>query len=168
MFRHQAFAGRIGGQEPPSPGWTKSNPTYTDWLIFDDDGNGHLDVRATFETHDGAYIYIQCFGRFIMTPAFQAALAEEGETDCGEVHLFSNPRILTGDEHCKLVNNVVAIAEGRLRQGRVEHQVYQAMNDCRAAVPGHCEPGDDGRHEHRVRTHPGPELGGLAARVQVD
>ena len=64
-----------------------------------------------------------------MTPAFQAALAGEGETDYGEVHFFTNPRMETGDERYKWVNNVVAIAEGRLRQGRVEYQVYQAMND---------------------------------------
>ncbi len=119
-----------GGEfEGPRLKGTIRKAACADWLIFDDDGNGHLDVRATFETHDGAYIYVQYFGRIIMTPAFQAALAGEGETDYGEVQFFTNPRMETGDERYKWVNNVVAIAEGRLRQGRVEYQVYQAMND---------------------------------------
>ena len=70
-----------GGEfEGPRLKGTIRKAACADWLMFDDDGNGHLDVRATFETHDGAYIYVQYFGHIIVTPAFQAALAGEGET----------------------------------------------------------------------------------------
>ena len=100
-----------------------------DWLIFDDDGNGHLDVRGTLETHDGALIYMQYFGHFITTPAIEAALAGEGQTEYGETHFFTSPRLETGDERYKWVNNVVAVGQGRLRPGRVEYQVFQAVND---------------------------------------
>ena len=119
-----------GGEfEGPRLKGTIRKAACADWLMFDDDGNGHLDVRATFETHDGAYIYVQYFGHIIVTPAFQAALAGEGETDYGEVHFFTSPRMETGDERYKWVNTVVAVAEGRVRNGRVEYQVYQAVND---------------------------------------
>ena len=68
-----------GGEfEGPKLKGTIRKPACADWLLFDDDGNGHLDVRATFETHDGAYIYVQYFGHIIMTPAFQARSPARG------------------------------------------------------------------------------------------
>ena len=118
-----------GGEfEGPKLKGTTRKPACADWLLWDGDGNGHLDVRATFETHDGAFIYVQYFGHIVPTPAFQAALAGEGKTDYGEVHFFTNPRMETGDERYKWVNTVMAVAEGRLRAGRVEYQVYQVVN----------------------------------------
>ena len=119
-----------GGEfEGPKLRGTIRKASCADWLLLDDDGNGHLDVRATFETHDGAYIYVQYFGRFVMTPAIQAALAGEGETDYGEGRFYTNPRMESGDERYKWVNNVVAVAEGRLKPGRVEYRVFQVVDD---------------------------------------
>ena len=118
-----------GGEfEGPRLKGTIRKPACADWLLIDDDGNGHLDVRATFETHDGAFIYVQYFGHVIMTPAVQAALAGEGETAYGEEHFFTNPRMETGDDRYRWVNTVMAVAEGRLLPGRVEYQVYQVVN----------------------------------------
>ena len=100
-----------------------------DWLIFDNDGVGHLDVRATFETHDGAFIYVQYFGNLVLNDAIQAALAGTGDCDYGETEFFTAPRMECGDERYKWVNSAVCVAEGRIMKGRVEYKVYQCIND---------------------------------------
>lgn len=105
------------------------NLSAADWLIFDNDGVGHLDVRATLETHDGAIIYLQYFGNMIVNEKMQAALAGTGDCDYGETTFFTAPRLECGDERYKWVNSVVAVSEGRIMNGRVEYKVYQCVND---------------------------------------
>ena len=100
-----------------------------DWLVFDADGIGHLDVRGTFETHDGALIYVQYYGNMVVNDAMQAALAGTGDIDYGGTEFFTSPRMETGDERYRWVNKVVAVAQGRVVKGRVEYQVYQCVND---------------------------------------
>lgn len=99
-----------------------------DWLAMNED-YGHLDVRATFETDDGALIYVQYTGHLELTPAMQEALATgEGETQFGDQYFFTTPRMQTGDPRYLWVNNLVCIGEGRLANGRVEYNVYQVTN----------------------------------------
>ena len=97
-----------------------------DWLVFDADGVGHLDVRATFETHDGAYIYVQYFGNIVVNDAVQAALAGGAGFDYGDAAFFTSPRMETGDDRYKWVNQVVAVAQGRIQNGRVEYRYSNA------------------------------------------
>jgi hypothetical protein len=100
-----------------------------DWLLFDADGAGHLDVRATFETHDNAIIYVQYQGVLVMTDDVQKALAGEGQTEYGDTYFMTSPRMETGDERYKWLNHTVCVAQGRLRPNRVEYQVFQVVND---------------------------------------
>ena len=100
-----------------------------DWLTLSEDGYGHLDVRVTAETHDGAYIYIEYFGKLEMTDGVQKALAGEGETEYGDAYFMTSPRMQTGDPRYAWVNNIVCVARGRLREGRVEYEVFQVVND---------------------------------------
>lgn len=37
-------------------------PSGGDWLLIDTEGVGHLDVRITLETEDGARLYVQYYG----------------------------------------------------------------------------------------------------------
>ena len=103
------------------------NLAAADWLTITE-GFGHLDVRATIETDDGAYIYVEYFGKVELTEGVQAALAGEGETDYGEQYFMTAPRMQTGDARYAWVNNIVCVGEGRLRAGRVEYNVYQVVN----------------------------------------
>ena len=100
-----------------------------DWMTISDDGYGHLDVRATFETHDNAIIYAEYSGVIELTPGILSALAGEGDTDFGEQNFYTNPRMQTGDERYKWVNNIFCVAQGRLVPGKVEYEVFQLVND---------------------------------------
>ncbi|MGE4618079.1 MAG: DUF3237 domain-containing protein [Gammaproteobacteria bacterium] len=98
-----------------------------DWLTMTEDF-AHLDVRATFVTHDDALIYVEYFGRLELTPATQAALEGEGDTEFGEAYFFTTPRMQTGDQRYRWVNNIVCVARGRLLARCVEYEVLQVVN----------------------------------------
>jgi hypothetical protein len=110
---------RLTGQILPGGG---------DWLLIDADGFGHLDVRATFLTDDGAHIYVQYFGRSHITEAAGAALAGNGKTEFGETYFFTQPRFETGDPRYAWLNHVLAVGQGRFLPNRVEYQVFAFAN----------------------------------------
>ena len=101
-----------------------------DWLLAGADGYGRIDVRGTFATHDGAFIYVQYHGLVELTPAIQAILGGSGEpTDYGDQYFFTTPRMETGDERYAWVNQSVFLGEGRLLPGlRVEYNVYRVVH----------------------------------------
>lgn len=99
-----------------------------DWLTMTEDF-GHLDVRATLETHDGAYIYVEYIGKLELTPKVQAALAGNGSTEYGESYFVTAPRMQTGDPRYRWVNNMICVAQGKISAGRVDYQVFQVVND---------------------------------------
>ena len=99
-----------------------------DWLTMTEDF-AHLDVRVTFETDDGAFIYVEYTGRVELTAAVQSALAGQGNTEFGEAYFFTSPRMQCGDPRYRWVNNIICVGQGRFRDGRVEYQVFQVAND---------------------------------------
>jgi hypothetical protein len=104
-------------------------PSGGDWLLIRPDGVGRLDVRATFQTEDGAFIYVQYHGVVEMSEAVTKALEEGGSTEYGEAYFMTQPRFETGDPRYAWLNSVVAVAEGRLRPGAVEYRVFHVVND---------------------------------------
>jgi hypothetical protein len=101
-----------------------------DWLLVGPDGFGRLDVRFTFQTPDGALIYVQYLGVVEITEGMAAVLAGgDRPTDYGDQYFFTTPRMETGDERYAWVNQTVFVGEGRLLPGpRVEYRVYRVAN----------------------------------------
>jgi hypothetical protein len=106
---------------------TVRTPGSADWFSLSEDFV-HLDVRATFETDDGAYIYVQYVGHVELTPGIQAAFRGERRSDYGEAYFFTTPRFETGDPRYRWLNNVICVGRGRLLQGYVEYEVFQVVN----------------------------------------
>lgn len=100
-------------------------PSGGDWILLDDNGVGRLDVRATFETDDGAQIYVQYFGIVVMNP--EAAAAGQ-ETQFGDTYFMTQPRFETGDDRYQWLNNIVVVGEGRTLPNAVEYKLYQLTN----------------------------------------
>ncbi|MCC7122334.1 MAG: DUF3237 domain-containing protein [Gammaproteobacteria bacterium] len=116
-----------GSFEGPRLRGTLRKAACADWLtIFE--GYGHLDVRATFETHDHAFIYVEYTGRIELTDRVKAALAGTGQTEFEEQYFFTSPRMQTGDPRYLWVNNLVCIGRGRVGPGRVEYDMYAVVN----------------------------------------
>lgn len=112
---------KLNGQFLPSGG---------DWILIDDQGFGHLDVRATMKTDDGAFIYVQYVGILELNEKVATALATGGATDYGDSYFMTGPRLETGDERYAWVNNLVTVGEGRIQPGpSVEYNIYAVVND---------------------------------------
>ena len=95
-----------------------------DWLLIAPDGLGRLDVRAQFETDDGAVVYVQYDGILEMNDAFQKAMASASGTEFADQYFRTQPRFQTGDEQYAWLNQSVFVAEGRLYPGfGVEYRV---------------------------------------------
>jgi len=100
-----------------------------DWLLVDSEGVGRLDVRATFETHDGALLYMQYSGVLVLTPQLAEALARGAGTEYGDTEFFTTPQIETGDPRYAWLNRLVTVGEGRIVPGGVEYRVFSLRND---------------------------------------
>jgi hypothetical protein len=101
-----------------------------DWMLIGPDGYGRLDVRATFRTADGAFIYLQYFGVIELTQAI-LDLAGGGEraTEFGDQYFFTSPRFETGDPRYAWLNETMFLSQGRLVPGpRVEYHVFRVTN----------------------------------------
>jgi hypothetical protein len=99
-----------------------------DWILIDDSGIGHLDVRATFKTHDDAYIYAQYTGVLEFNDKVTAAFTAGTGTDYGDTYFMTQPRFETGDERYAWMNQLVTVGEGRLIPGGVEYRLYACEN----------------------------------------
>jgi hypothetical protein len=99
-----------------------------DWVLFDDDGVARLDVRVTFETHDGALIYVHYAGILVPSEEFNAAIAQGRMSDYGDAQIITQPHFETGDERYRWLNRIVAVAEGRASPKAVEFQVYELVH----------------------------------------
>jgi len=104
-------------------------PSGGDWILIDSDGVGQLDVRATFETDDGALIYVQYHGVIVMNDAITAALERGEEGQFGDSYFMTQPRFETGDARYAWLNRMVAVAEGRALPSAVEYRVFELLND---------------------------------------
>jgi hypothetical protein len=100
-----------------------------DWLLIGNDGVGRLDVRGTFETDDGARIYVQYHGVLVLNEAVTRALSEGGETQYGATYFMTQPRFETGDLRYAWLNSTVAVAEGRVLPNAVEYRVFKVANE---------------------------------------
>lgn len=97
-------------------------PSGGDWILIDDKGVGRLDVRATFQTDDGALIYMQYFGVIVLGDSTAS------ETRFGERYFMTQPRFETSSEKYDWLNRTVAVAEGRSLPNAVEYNVYKCDN----------------------------------------
>lgn len=96
-----------------------------DNLLVDPAGVGHVDARVTWKTEDGAIIYVQYFGRVMMNASVNAAFKSGEGVDFGVCHFVTQPRFECGDPRYSWLNEVVAVAEGRVAEGRaIQYRIY--------------------------------------------
>lgn len=97
-------------------------PSGGDWILVDEQGVGRLDVRISFETDDGALIYVQYFGVLIIDPE---KVTPGEESQYGDTYFMTQPRFETADSRYHWLNNIVAVGEGRGLVNAVEYRLYQ-------------------------------------------
>ena len=99
-----------------------------DWLLRGPDGVTRLDVRITFETGDGALIYVQYYG--VNRPDGSRPMPQPGEpSEYGDAYFMTVPRFETGDDRYAWLNGLVCVAEGKRTEQGVAYRVYAVVND---------------------------------------
>ena len=83
-----------------------------DWLVVGPDGTGTLDVRALFETDDGALVFVQYHGRLDLS-------------DGPGAPVYATPRFETGDERYRWLNRIQAVGKGRLDGPTLTYELYE-------------------------------------------
>ncbi len=96
-----------------------------DWWLRGSDGVLRVDVRATFETDDGALIYVQYYGVQKEDPNRVSTIRE---TEYGEIYFMTAPRFETGDERYAWLNALVCVGEGKRLTESVAYRVYAVVN----------------------------------------
>ena len=99
-----------------------------DWILIDNRGVGRLDVRATFQTHDGALIYVQYLGILKFNESVAHVIASGGELEFFDTYFMIQPRFETGDSRYSWLNELVTVGEGRLCKQAVEYRVFECCN----------------------------------------
>ena len=95
-----------------------------DWLLSFDGGYNELDVRGTFETDDGALIFVHYHGVLLLPPEL-AARSAAGETlEPASYYFRTTPRFETGSEKYAWLNTLVTVGYGWFGRGEVGYRVF--------------------------------------------
>ena len=100
-----------------------------DWIVVSNDGIGHIDVRLTLKTDDGALIYMQYLGKLVFNDKVAEATEQGKDMQLGDTYFMTQPRFETGSADYAWLNSIVAVAEGRVIEGGVEYKVFECVHD---------------------------------------
>ncbi|MGF7161675.1 hypothetical protein FHS85_003316 [Rhodoligotrophos appendicifer] len=102
-------------------------PGGSDAIFVEPNGLSRIDVRGVLRTHDGAYIYIEYFGRRHGPPDVLAKLAAGEPVDPSSYYFRVAFTFETGDPRYDWMNSIIAVAKGaRPPQGPV-YRVFQIL-----------------------------------------
>ncbi len=101
-----------------------------DWLMIHPDGTQTLDVRVCLETDDGALIFMNYKGRWVIPDhlkkkVFSAETCEEVDKD--EYYLRTLIMFETSDERYKWLNDLVAVSQGYRTKVGISYNVMAVL-----------------------------------------
>jgi len=105
-------------------------PSGGDWLLMHPDGSLTLDVRVCLETHDGALIYMNYRGRWVMPDKVKAAVLSKElcETvDKDEYYLRTLIMFETSDKRYSWLNNIVSVSQGYRTSQGISYEVMEVL-----------------------------------------
>ncbi|MBV8239065.1 MAG: DUF3237 domain-containing protein [Sphingomonas sp.] len=112
---------RLSGRVMPSGG---------DWATIDERGVLRLDARVTFETHDGALIYVSYRG--VLRPMdkvrdYSRRGGPQTPEEHAQVYFRTAPIFETGHPDYQWLNDIVTVGIGASVGGAVEYDVYELL-----------------------------------------
>lgn len=98
-----------------------------DWLLTSASHN-ELDVRATFETDDGALLFVSYRGVLNVAPDVAGKIFAGQEVDhTTEYYFRTTPRFETGDERYAWLNRLVTVGYGYFGPGKVGYRLFAVL-----------------------------------------
>lgn len=92
---------------------TMKGAASADWATIGPDMTCSLDVRSTFETHDGALVFMYYGGRIDLSKPL------------GESPVYAAPLFETGDDRYAWLNRIQAVAKGTLEGENLTYEIYE-------------------------------------------
>jgi hypothetical protein len=96
-----------------------------EWLIQRNDDTSVLDVRVTFQTDDGALIYVDYRGLVYLPPAALAKWEAGKSMQWSEYYFRVAPFFETSAEKYLWLNNMMAVGVGEFTTSSVDYTVYE-------------------------------------------
>lgn len=102
-----------------------------DWATIEEERDVlRLDARVTWETDDGAKIYVSYHG--VLRPLTEAhRQAERGGTqtpeDFRDLYFRTCPIIETGDSRYQWLNDIVTVGLGSIIPGGVKYELFEIL-----------------------------------------
>jgi len=101
-----------------------------DWLMLHSDGSYTLDVRVCLETDDGALIYMNYKGRWIIPDLLKQKVLNADtceEVDKDEYYLRTLIMFETSDERYTWLNDLVAVSQGYRTKVGISYNVMAVL-----------------------------------------
>lgn len=97
-----------------------------DWPMLSVDGNNHykLDVRAVWETHDGARLLVQYYGFISIPEALLGTPTELAALDPADYYFRAAPTFRTGDQRYQWLNTTLCVGIGRFTANGLGYRIY--------------------------------------------
>jgi uncharacterized protein DUF3237 len=92
---------------------TMKGAASADWATIGPDMTCTLDVRSTFETHDGALLFVYYRGRIDLSKP------------PGESPVYAAPLFETGDERYAWLNRIQAVSKGTLDGPTLTYEIFE-------------------------------------------
>lgn len=118
-IEHGEFDGqRLKGRVLPGGG---------DWPSLSNDGQDSysVNVRAVWETHDGARIYVQYYGYIVLPPMLIESAAPLHQLDPTAYYFRTAPTFRTGDARYTWLNKVLCVGVGRFTEAGLGYRIFQ-------------------------------------------
>ncbi len=101
-----------------------------DWATIDENDTLRLDARVTFQTHDGALIYVSYRGVLRPLSAARRHAAHGGPRNAeesAEVYFRTAPIFETGDARYRWLTELVAIGVGSTTGTAVRYELFEVL-----------------------------------------
>lgn len=105
-----------------------------DWFVRGADDLARLDVRKTFDTHDGTLIHVTYTGLYKFTAAVSETLSRGEDARFGDTLFMAQVQFETGDRRYAWLNEMLAVAEARETAAGVEYQLFALMHDTQSGA----------------------------------
>ena len=98
-----------------------------DWpaLSMDGDNSYQVNVRAVWETHDGARLYVQYYGFIAVPPELAGDRSVLASLDPADYYFRTAPTFRTGDERYLWLNKILAVGVGRFTATGLGYRIYR-------------------------------------------
>jgi len=102
-------------------------PGTGDWFLTRPDGVGEGDVRDTYQTDDGAIIFVSYRGILDIGPDVWARIGAGEDVPASEYYLRGQPMFETGSEKYDWLNKIISVSIGKQEALGVTYDVFRIL-----------------------------------------